>query len=1163
MASQESRLIISIDARNAERTARELNRELQNITNGGNQADRQVNQLGSSLRSLATYMAGVVTVGAAINKIDAYTNLQNRLKLVTSSQQELNQATADTFSIAQRTASSWDSVAMVYQRFADNADRLNITMKQTAALTETVSKAISISGGSAASADAALMQFGQALASGVLRGEEFNSIAEQAPGLLKAIAFGLDTNVGSLRAMAAEGKITGDVLVDALSKAQPYIDELFNKTDFTIGQEFTRLSNEITKFVGEAGKGTGAANALGGAVGLLAQNLSTIADIAVVGGLALLTKTILTQTVAVYGSIQGVLQRRAANLALLESNVKLAGLEVSRTRQVVALTASEVNLARIEYNSAVTRTERAAATIRLTQAEVALALAEKQKTAASIADTAAQNANNAARTRGAALLGLIGGPIGAITLGVAALAAGYVYLKNQTAEANAKLEEQGKIALETDENLKKLSGNDKKSAVKDLTAAFDDQNKKLKESKDSTDAVLYAIRAASVENEKARKITEDARKGIIGYNEAIKLLNNENVPTELRDELKKQALQYDENSAKASRSQYVLKLFGFEVKLTGNEAQDSENKIRGLNDATNDNATATNAATKAQQDYNKSLGNRAYDAAYVKTLREKYGYTKELAEETLKLQVAQNGRTSKSVEQKDIDRVSGVIKLEAAIKSLDEAEKGRGKNLEKQAKKAESDRKKALKDSEDLAKRQGESRVAIAYSYLNDLEKLEEDYQKDIQAIRDANFGADQKKFEDRAKARYEFNQEMYLIQITDEINAFKDSENQKLDRRKRSQLEAVQSSGKYNEDIKKLKIAAINEEYLLDKAAIQLRRQERSFQASEQFMSETAAINERYRLERANILLINDEHERAHLLELNRLKQQTEQVQRTQDAQDAVDKIKSDRNGTGQFDAIYSQQSEANNASQELLDAKIAEGYENQEQLQKEHIERMAENARIANQALISLEFSRAQQVLGSSADLFKNLLGEQSKGYKAIYAVQKAFAIAEILLNAPKSYSKAFDAVVGIPFIGPALAPIAGGAAIAVQLAQVASIKSMNPTGFQSGGYTGGGGVSDVAGVVHGQEYVLNAQATKRVGVDTLNAINSGSDLKSTSPVNIIINPPAGYEAVTKKDGDNVTIDIVEKMISESFDSLNNPNSKPSRAMQSAFALQPNRNN
>ena len=1165
MASQESRLIISIDARNAERTARELNRELQNITNGGNQADRRVNQLGSSLRSLATYMAGVVTVGAAINKIDAYTNLQNRLKLVTSSQQELNQATTDTFSIAQRTASSWESVAMVYQRFADNADRLNITMKQTAALTETVSKAISISGGRAASADAALVQFGQALASGVLRGEEFNSIAEQAPGLLKAIAFGLDTNVGSLRAMAAEGKITSDVLVDALSKAQPYIDELFNKTDFTIGQEFTRLSNEITKFVGEAGKGTGAASALGGAVGLLAQNLSTIADIAVVGGLALLTKTILTQTVAVYGSIQEVLRRRAANLALLESNVKLAGLEVSRTRQVVALTASEVNLARIEYNSAVTRTERAAATIRLTQAEVALALAEKQKTAASIADTAAQNANNAARTRGAALLGLIGGPIGAITLGVAALAAGYVYLKNQTAEANAKLEEQGKIALETDENLKKLSGNDKKSAVKDLTAAFDDQNKKLKESKDSTDAALYAIRAVSVENEKARKITEDARKGIISYNEAIKLLNNENVPTELRDELKKQALQYDENSAKASRSKEVLKIFGVEVTLTGNAAQDAAVKHNAQSAAIDGVGASAVKAAKDLQDYQLKLnqGNltNRYESAYIEQ-----GYSPAQSKALVEAQKAVGLDSGILSEQqianalKSVEIAENRNKLEDSYN--DKVKKGI-KDQKDAAKEAEAARKKAQKDAEDLAKRQGESRVAIAYSYLNDLEKLEEDYQKDIQAIRDANFGADQKKFEDRAKARYEFNQEMYLIQITDEINAFKDSENQKLDRRKRSQLEAVQSSGKYNEDIKKLKIAAINEEYLLDKAAIQLRRQERSFQASEQFMSETAAINERYRLERANILLINDEHERAHLLELNRLKQQTEQVQRTQDAQDAVDKIKSDRSGTGQFDAIYSQQAEANNASQELLDAKIAEGYENQEQLQKEHLDRMAENARIANQALISLEFSRAQEVLGSSADLFKTLLGEQSKGYKAIYAVQKAFAIAEILLNAPKSYSKAFDAVVGIPFIGPALAPIAGGVAIATQLAQVASIKSMNPTGFQSGGYTGGGGVSDVAGVVHGQEYVLNAQATKRVGVDTLNAINSGSDLKSTSPVNIIINPPTGYEAVTKKDGDNVTIDIVKKMISESFDSLNNPNSKPSRAMQSAFALQPNRNN
>ena len=79
MAVQESRLVISIDARNAERTAKALNSELQGITNNGNKAVSQTNALGTSMQALAGYMAGVVTVGAAINKIDAYTNLQNHI----------------------------------------------------------------------------------------------------------------------------------------------------------------------------------------------------------------------------------------------------------------------------------------------------------------------------------------------------------------------------------------------------------------------------------------------------------------------------------------------------------------------------------------------------------------------------------------------------------------------------------------------------------------------------------------------------------------------------------------------------------------------------------------------------------------------------------------------------------------------------------------------------------------------------------------------------------------------------------------------------------------------------------------------------------------------------------------------------------------------------
>lgn len=633
--AQESVLRIVIDSRNAERNARNVANELQNIERNGDHASRSMDSMSVATRSLVGYMGGLVTVGAAISKMDAYTGLQNRLKLVTDSQAELNTAMNDTFGIAQKTASSWDSVAMVYQRFADNADRLNITMAQTSALTETVSKAISVSGGSAASAEAALMQFGQALASGVLRGEEFNSIAEQAPGLLKAIAFGLNTNVGSLRAMAQDGKITGDVLVDALGKAKPYIDDLFNRTDFTISQSFTKLSNEVTKFVGEAGKGSGAASALGDSIGFLANNLSTIADIAIVGGVAMLTKTILAQTVAIQGSITASVARRAADIAVLQSQVQLAVVEAQRTRNKVGELAAEQNLIVAKLRTNLATKERIALETRATQVAIQLAVAERNMTAATAQRTIAQNTLNASMSAGSRILGLVGGWTGVLTIGVAALAAGYMYLKNRTAEANAKLEEQGKIADQTDEELKKLSGNDKISSVEKLTETFESQNAALAKSKESVDAVLFAIRAASVENEKARKVTEDARKGVISYDEAIKRLNQMNIPTDLYDMLKKQVIQYDENSEKAGKSQYALKILGFEFVLTGNKAQNSAVQIAKDTDALDKNETAAQKAAKAQKAYADSLYDRDFDANFSKILLnagETEGKTKALLE---------------------------------------------------------------------------------------------------------------------------------------------------------------------------------------------------------------------------------------------------------------------------------------------------------------------------------------------------------------------------------------------------------------------------------------------------------------------------------------------------------------------------------------------------
>ena len=103
--AQESVLRIVIDSRNAERNARNVANELQNIERNGDHASRSMDSMSVATRSLVGYMGGLVTIGAAISKMDAYTGLQNRLKLVTDSQAELNTAMNDTFAIAQKTAS--------------------------------------------------------------------------------------------------------------------------------------------------------------------------------------------------------------------------------------------------------------------------------------------------------------------------------------------------------------------------------------------------------------------------------------------------------------------------------------------------------------------------------------------------------------------------------------------------------------------------------------------------------------------------------------------------------------------------------------------------------------------------------------------------------------------------------------------------------------------------------------------------------------------------------------------------------------------------------------------------------------------------------------------------------------------------------------------------
>ncbi|MFX5719034.1 tape measure protein [Acinetobacter baumannii] len=697
--AQESRLVIVIDAKNAERNARNLGNELDSIERKGDFATKSMDALSVATRQLAGYMAGLVTVSAAISKMDTYTGLQNRLKLVTNNQVELNKATEDTFRIAQKTYSAWDSVLQVYQRFSDNAKTLNLTMDDTARLTETVSKAVAISGASAAAADAALVQFGQALASGTLRGEELNSVMEQTPALAKAIAQGMGITVGELRTVAAEGKITSQEIVKALKNVQADVDALFAKTDITISQSLTLLNNEITKFVGESGKGSGAAEVLSGSIKTLAGNLDVLTSAMMVGGaywlgtyipaiyasgvaVAAKTKELAAQTFAQYTAIQA--DRAAAAQQVLSTQAVVAN-----TQATLAAIAAEKALEVQRLKSKITEKGRTATITRMAELKKIEAQVTRELAVAEEALAVAQSRSAAAGAAtvgiGSRLLGLLGGPVG-IGITVASLAAGYLLMRDNTAEANKKLEEQARVAEKTDEALKKLAGNDKTKAVDDLTAAFNAQNEALSKSSLAVGAALIDIENYARGNREVENISQEARKGTISYAEAIERLNKIKLPTELYENLKKQAAQYDQNSVKAAQSADKLKIFGVEVTLTGNKAQNAAAQHQQQADALGNTASEAEKATKALQDYQAKQKDSVIDSIYKSGWLDK-GYTVAQANAILELQKAKG--MSAILSKDEIDSALRNLKIieeqQEREDKLTEAKRKQTKEAAKQA----------------------------------------------------------------------------------------------------------------------------------------------------------------------------------------------------------------------------------------------------------------------------------------------------------------------------------------------------------------------------------------------------------------------------------------------------------------------------------------------
>lgn len=235
----------------------------------------------SSIREYAQAAAAAFGVHQLIEYADEWTNLSNRLRIVTRDQIDFAIAQNDVLRIARDTRQPLDATAELYQRIANNTSHLGLTIKQVGPLVETISKAVALSGVSADTARLGIVQLGQAFAAGQLRGQDLKSVLEELPGVADAIARGMGTSTAQLKSLAEDGKLTVENLIDALTRAGASTNDLFGKVNVTVGQAMTRLQTEIVAYVGKANDATGASQKLAQGITYVAEHIDGIVKLGV------------------------------------------------------------------------------------------------------------------------------------------------------------------------------------------------------------------------------------------------------------------------------------------------------------------------------------------------------------------------------------------------------------------------------------------------------------------------------------------------------------------------------------------------------------------------------------------------------------------------------------------------------------------------------------------------------------------------------------------------------------------------------------------------------------------------------------------------------------------------------------------------------------------
>lgn len=428
---------IEMDVRGLLTAQQRVNQRLDLMERGFDKTSRSIDTTERSMSSLsrvAVALTAALSVQQVAEYADACATVNNKLSNSLRPSEQLADVTERVFNITQQTRSSLDATASLYARLERATRQYGTSAGDLAKLTTIINQGFVVSGATAQEAENAIIQLSQGLASGALRCEEFNSVNEQGNRLIVALADSMGVSIGQMRNMAAQGKLTTDVVVNGLLSQGSVIGAEFANTTTTISQALQVAGNNITKFFGENSTVKTGAAIFSDAVVTISENIGGLSALLTGVAAILGSRYVGALTMAAAAKIKAAAASRTLSAeeslaAQAAANKAAADLRAAAVAKERAL--DEIRLAEMMRLTAISETNAAAAEQRLSVARVAAAGAVDNYNRALAANRAAQMALSSGASLASRALGLIGGPAGAAILAASAI----LYFSQRAKEA--------------------------------------------------------------------------------------------------------------------------------------------------------------------------------------------------------------------------------------------------------------------------------------------------------------------------------------------------------------------------------------------------------------------------------------------------------------------------------------------------------------------------------------------------------------------------------------------------------------------------------------------------------------------------------------------------------------------------------------------------------